>query len=372
MIILMTVGYLVCVILAFKVIKIEVSHPRIAVTALIFVMMQVGTVVVWKMAAPTTKQMVLRRHVLQIIPDVREVVSKVHVQSNQLVKKGQPLFDITPDRFQNAVDQSTADLAAAKSTVSQLESAVAVTVAALKESKANTAAAKSELKTAQNLKNENPGAIAGIKLEEKRQALLAAEADDKLAEATLKESQFSLEAAKHAVDVAQSSLKTANFNRERCTYRSPVDGRVMNMQMSEGTTVARYHFTSTGTVEDLSDTAILAIFPQNQLTNVKAGNKVEIAFKRTPGEVVTGKVELVVNYTGEGQLIPSSKLPDAASIGSKGRLAVRINLDDEELARKLPLGAAGTVAIYTDFGKPFHVISKINVRISAWMNYLPI
>ncbi len=64
-------------------------------------------------------------------------------------------------------------------------------------------------------------------------------------------------------------------------------------------------------------------------------------------------------------------MPSAANIGSQGFLAVRIHLDDEQLARELPLGAAGTTAIYTDVGESFHVFTKITVRIKAWMNYVP-
>ena len=200
----------------------------------------------------------------------------------------------------------------------------------------------------------------------------AAQADDKVKEASLKQSQFSLASATHSVDVAEASLKTANFNLERCTYRSPVDGQVVYWQVREGTPVARWRFAGAGTVQDFSDNSILAVFPQNLLKNVKPGNEVEIAFKRRPGQIVTGKVNEIVNYTGEGQMKPSNLIPSATSIGSQGFLLVRVYLDDEELAKKLPLGAAGTTAIYTDFGKPFHVITKITVRIKAWMCYLPV
>jgi len=192
-----------------------------------------------------------------------------------------------------------------------------------------------------------------------------------LVKAELKQSNFSLAAAKHSIDVAQSALNTANFNREQCTYRSPVDGQVMNLQITEGTPVARWRFVSAGTVMDLSDTRIAAVFPQNLLKNVEVGNHAEIAFKSMPGQVVAGKVEAIIKYTGEGQFMPTGYLPEAASVGSKGFLIVRIRLDDEDLAKKLPLGAAGTTAIYTDVGTPFHVITKITVRIKGWMNYLP-
>ena len=66
----------------------------VAVASFIGVIMLGGIVIVWKMAAPMSGQMILRRRVLQVVPDVREFVSKVHVKSDQKVKKGDPLFDI--------------------------------------------------------------------------------------------------------------------------------------------------------------------------------------------------------------------------------------------------------------------------------------
>ena len=122
---------------------------------------------------------------------------------------------------------------------------------------------------------------------------------------------------------------------------------------------------------DMTETVVAAVFPQNLLKNVEAEDAVEIAFKSMPGRIVMGKVDEVLEYTGEGQLEPSAELPVVANLGSKGFLVVRIHLDDEDLAKELPLGAAGSVAIYTKTGKPFHVISMITVRVSALMNYTP-
>ena len=371
MLTVLLLGYVGIVLAAFKLIKIKVNAVTIAVSVVggIFLL---GTVaIVWKQAAPITKQMFLRRKVVQINPDVREFVTKVYVAPDQPVKKGDPLFEVKPDRFQAAVNQTTAQLAAAKATVSQLTSGVAAAEAAVKQSQADTATAKAQLDTAAALAKTQPGAVAKLQIEEAQQGYRAAQADDKVKEASLKQTKFSLAAAEHSVTAAQSGLDTAKFNLTRCTFVSPVDGQVVNWQIREGTPVARWRFTSVGTIIDDSDTAIIGIFPQNQLNNVKESNLVEIAFKSRPGEVATGKVDAVVNYTGEGQLMPGSKIPSAVSIGSKGYLAVRIVLDDEKLAKELPLGAAGSIAIYSDFGKPFHVITKITIRINGWMNYLP-
>ena len=358
--------------MAFKVIKIKVNPVSDrGIATLIGMFMLGGVVIVWKQAAPMSGQMILRRRVLQVVPDVREFVSKVHVKFDEKVKKGDPLFEVLPDRFQDAVDESTAELAAAKSTVSSVEAAVTAAEASVKESEANTAIAKAEVDTAIELQKQSAGAaIARLKVEETQDGYNAALADDKLVKAKLKQTQFSLAAAKNSVAVAEAALNTANFNLSRCTYVSPVDGQVVNWQIREGTPVARWRFTGAGTVQSFEDNAILAIYPQNLLNNVKPGNAVEIAFKRRPRQIVTGKVKEVIEYTGEGQFAPGAMLPSAADVGSQGYLAVMISIDDEELAKELPLGAAGTTAIYTDFAQPFHIITKITVRIKAWMYLL--
>ena len=370
MIVLLTICYLACVIVAFKVIKIRVNSVSVAIAAFVGVCMLGGIVIVWKQAAPMSGQMILRRRVLQVVPDVREFVSKVYVKPDQLVKKGDPLFEILPDRFQNAVDDTEAQLTAAKATVSQLEAGVTAAEAALKQSQANTAAAKAELDTALSIAKTEAAAIAKLKVEEAQQGYRAEMADDKVKESSLKQAQFSLVAAQRSVDVANAALKTANFNLMRCKFVSPVDGQVVNWQIREGTPVARWRFTGAGTVQDFADSSILAVYPQNLLKNVKPGNQVEIAFKSRPGQIVSGKVNEIVEYTGEGQFTASALLPSAANVGSQGFLAVRIYLDDQQLARELPLGAAGTTAIYTDFAKPFHIITKITVRIKAWVYQL--
>jgi multidrug resistance efflux pump len=242
----------------------------IAVSLLIGSSLLGGVIIIWNQAAPMSSRMFLRRHVLQVMPDVREFVSKVYVEPDQRVKKGDPLFEIRPDRFQDAVDEASSQLAAAKATVSQLEASVEAGEAAVKKSTAATATAKAELDTAMSLQKDSAGAIAKLRVVEAQQGFRAAQADGKVKKAALKQTRFSLAAAQHSVDVSQAALNSAEFNRKRCTYISPVDGQVVNWQVNEGTPAARWRFTASGTVMDLSDSAVVAIFPQWRQTRTPA------------------------------------------------------------------------------------------------------
>jgi membrane fusion protein, multidrug efflux system len=125
-----------------------------------------------------------------------------------------------------------------------------------------------------------------------------------------------------------------------------------------------------GTFISTSETTVVASFPQNYLTNVEPGNDVELILDPYPGRLFRGKVENVITATGEGQFAPSGQIPSAAKIGSQGLFAVKVRLTDPGDPPTLPLGAGGTVAIYTDYGKPVHIISKVTIRMKKWLLYV--
>jgi hypothetical protein len=49
---------------------------------------------------------------------------------------------------------------------------------------------------------------------------------------------------------------------------------------------------------------------------------------------------------------------------------VRITLDDQELAKRLPAGSTGLAAVFTDHVKAAHVIRKVVLRQTAILNYV--
>jgi multidrug resistance efflux pump len=374
MITVMTIGYIGCVLVAFKVIKIKPTPTSIAVAAVIGVTMLGGVVIGWNFAAPMTGQMTLNRKVIQLLSnqDSKELITKIYVQQDQPVKKGEPLYETDKTPNQYIVDQLTAQLAAAQQTVLEMEAAVAVATATVEKAQADKTYAKAQLDTALATQKLNPGAVSRLKVEVQQKTYEASQAAVEQTIASQKSSQFALTSEKDASKAIEAQLSTAKLNLEQCVVRAPANGHIMNWQAVEGTMTTTVITSAQGTFMDMDNTFVVAVFPMNVLKHVEEGNTVEIAFKSLPGQIVTGKVDAVLQYTGEGQLTPEPQLPVAANLGSKGYLVVRILLDDEALAKELPLGAAGTTTIYTDFGKPFHLISKITIRIKGWLNYVPI
>jgi len=102
--------------------------------------------------------------------------------------------------------------------------------------------------------------------------------------------------------------------------------------------------------------------------NVEPGDDVDLILNPYPGRLFKAKVDTVIPASGEGQFDPSGQIPLASKIGSQGLLAVKIRLLEE--IPSVPLGAGGTVAIYTKQGKPVHVISKVAIRMKKWLLYV--
>lgn len=359
---------------AFKVIKLKVTPVSIAVATVIGVIVMGGIVIGWNVSAPMTEQMTVSRHVVPLLSsqNSKEVIKKIHVEQDQPVKKGDPLYEVETAALQYSVDRLTAELAVSQQAILELESAVEVATSKIEQAKANRALAKAQYDTEARIQKANARAVAKLKVEVKRYSYVSAQAAVDVAIASQREAEFALVNAKSTIKATEAQLKTAKLELERAVVKAPADGHIMNWQVTEGTMTTTVISSAQGTFVDMTDTVIAAVFPQNLLKNVESGDTAEVVFKSFPNHVATGKVDAVLEYTGEGQLTPGGVLPVAANIGSKGFLAVRIVLDDEDFARALPLGGAGMAAIYTKVGNPFHLITKIALRIKGWTYYLPV
>jgi multidrug resistance efflux pump len=170
----------------------------------------------------------------------------------------------------------------------------------------------------------------------------------------------------------QAQLAKAEWDLKQTTIYAPADGLVTDLLLNEGSAIsipagnAMINF-----IPDDEPVHVIASIAEKNLRYVKPGQAAEVVLPLYPGETLTGKVEEVVWVTGEGQVLPQQPIPEVAQrVKTGGKFSVKIRLDPEWADYRLPIGASGVAAIYTDHGKPTFLIRKVMLRMTAWTNYV--
>ena len=249
---------------------------------------------------------------VQIVPNVAGQVSEVMVQANQQVTKDDVLYQLDARPYQAEVDQLQAQL--------EIDTIL--------------------LKTQKDLQKKNLGR------------------------------RVDLDRARAKVESTQAQLDGANYNLEQTTVRAPADGHVTNVEaLRPGARVVAAPLSQSMAFIDDSKRILGVQIEQIYMRYIEPGQAAEVAFKMYPGVVYAATVESIVPGSALGQISPTGQLPVAIQ-EVHGPLFVRLKLDDEQLAKKLPAGATGEVAIYSSKGKPSHMIRKVIIRTTAIMNYI--
>ena len=180
---------------------------------------------------------------------------------------------------------------------------------------------------------------------------------------------FDVEQRQSEVDQLKAQLEGAKWNLDKTTVRAPGDGYVTNVALRRGARVANLPLSPVMAFIDTSNTLVGVEISQNDARYVAVGQPVEITFKFEPGVIRTGKVETVFQAISTGQAQVSGTAVAPKEIES-APFVVRVRLDDDALARRLPAGSTGTAAIFTEAVKPTHIIRKVLLRQIAILNYI--
>jgi RND family efflux transporter MFP subunit len=169
------------------------------------------------------------------------------------------------------------------------------------------------------------------------------------------------------VDQLKAQLDGAKWNLDKTTVRAPADGYVTNLALRKGARVTAQ--SPVMAFIDTSATIFAVAIPQINARYVETGQPVEVTFKILPGTVYTGRVEAVLQAIASGQT-QTSGLAVAPTEVETAPFIVRIKLDDEAAARRLPAGSTGLAAIFTDHIAISHVIRRVVLRQTAILNYV--
>lgn len=177
---------------------------------------------------------------------------------------------------------------------------------------------------------------------------------------------FDVEQRQAEVDQLKAQIEAAKYNLEKTVVRAPADGYVTNLALRKG---ARAGNAPVMAFIDTSETIVGIAINQIGARYLAPGQPVEVTFKFFPGQVFGGKVLSILQAVATGQTPVSGTAVTPRDVQAVP-FVVRVVLDDQEAARRLPAGAAGDGAIFTEHVKPAHLIRKVLLRQVAIVNYV--
>jgi multidrug resistance efflux pump len=249
--------------------------------------------------APWTRDGRVRADVVSVAPDVSGFVVKVAVHDNEVVRKGDLMFELDRARYEIALQQAQATVA---------------------RQRASLAEARREAR-----RNDTLGEVVSSEARE--------------------QSQARMEEATAELQRGLADLAAARLNLERTLVLAPVNGIVTNLELRPGNylTAGRQGLA----LMDSDSIHIDGYFEEIQLSRIRAGDRVSV---RLMGEsqLLYGHVQSIAPAIFDRERTPTGDLvadinPTFSWVRLAQRVPVRIKLDPEPLDVLLIAGRTATV-----------------------------
>ncbi|QDT02468.1 Inner membrane protein YiaV precursor [Rubripirellula lacrimiformis] len=322
---------------------------------------------------PRTTNVVVIQQVVPLTPQLTRAgrVTKVAVQPNVPIRKGDVLFEVDRTPYENTVARLTDSVNEAEGGVKVAQSAVQVAAASIQRAQADFEFATNQRDRQQKLMDASAGSEAQLDQAVASYAQATAALDQ--ANTTSQQTELSVAVAQTQLGQARIALAEAKYDLEQTTVVAPSDGFVTNLQLREGALIGGpgaqpvMSFIPERKGSDLG--VVVAMFGQRNYLLIKPKQYAEVVLDAYPGQVFTGRVMTTIDTSGTGQLQASGDLPDEIGSGKASAFAVRIALDDGQSLR-LPGGAVGSAAVYTDHVQVAGIPVMFVMRMESWINYV--
>jgi multidrug resistance efflux pump len=298
------------------------------------------------------------------------LVKEVVVEANSPLKKGDVLFKIDPEPYEDIVQQKEAALASAQSEAKQLEMTVKQKVALVAEAQSEE---KRTLQSYQRYqKSAKTGAASAIDLENRLQIHVQAQAKLDQATASLGQSRIEYESQKtDTVGQVRAELARAQFDLDSTIVRAPTDGYATHIRLEPGMMAVPLPLRPVMVFVSKTDSLLVANFRQNAMQRLEPGFKAEVLFPAIPGRVFQAEVVRTLPALAEGEIQPDGKMLRAKDVGKRGLVPVIVRLNDEDFDDYiLPDGVFAEVSVYSDKMHHVAIMRKILLRMKSWENYI--
>jgi HlyD family secretion protein len=216
---------------------------------------------------------------VQVGSQVSGTISKLYVDFNSHVKKGQLIAQIDPPLFQGALSQARADLENARANL-------AVAIANTAKAKASEVQTKADYE--RNLGLSKQGVISQQSLD-----VAKANADSAAAQVTAALAQENQ--ARAQVQQKEAAVQVAQTNLDYTIIHAPIDGTVVARNVDVGQTVAASLQAPTlfTIAQDLTKMQVYAKTDESDVGQIRSGQKVTFKVDAYPRETFSGTVSQV-------------------------------------------------------------------------------
>ncbi len=367
--------------------------------------------------------------VVQIVSQVRGVVVEVPVESNQSLKQGDVLFRLDARPFQIEVDRLRASLAAKNSKFAQLAEQLAAAEAATRQARATLLASEStydrqlreeydRAKSQSSQVNERVvlakanydrvkqtlaqgGASQSefdrtqAQFQSLQQEFIQVQGSERIAAEKLRSGSASLEAVRQALAQAEAAerkvraeftaqvdgqnpevrettalLERARWDLDQTVVRAPTDGYVPQKILRPGQMATALGVKPLMVFVTGERPTLVASFHQRVLSDIKPGLPGEAVFDAYPGRSFKVSVRRVLTAIREGELDTGGQIVTGTPVTAPGYVPVVFDYDEDVAGLNLPVGAAASIAIYTERAHALSILRKIIIRIHSWENYV--
>ncbi len=281
---------------------------------------------------------------IEMAAQVSGPVTRIWIQDQQAVKRGDLLLEIDPQPYRLAVDAAEAQLELSYQSSSQDRAAVAAARAMVSQRSAELSNAQSTEQRAMELTKQ--------KLISKQSAETAA-TDAQTAAAAVRAAQANLEQATSAlgkagaqnaaVRAAAAKLAQANLDLTHTRVTAPADGLIANFEVRPGSMIQSGVpiFTVIGDTEYWVD----ANFKETELRRIQKGQKATIVVDMYKDHEFKGEVQSLSGGAGQAFSLLPAQNATGNWVKVTQRVPVRVRLLDPIPALPLRIGTTATVHI---------------------------
>ncbi|QQA60299.1 HlyD family secretion protein [Aeromonas caviae] len=326
---------------------------------------------------PYSSQARVQAFVVPVAAEVSGQIKRVYVHDNQDVDAGSPLFEIDPEPYDIALAKANSDYQTVLSGVKANTEGVKAAEASLMAMRAAYDNAAKDAERQERLYREDPGAISVRRLEVAQATRETARSQVAAAEADVRRA---IEAAGASGDdnsqllSARSAVHKAQLDRQNTRVVAPGRGLITDLSTDAG------QFIGAGapamTLIAIHDVWVSADLTENNLGNVRPGDKVTILLDSLPGQLFKGEIRSVGYGVGDGKSQPAGALPTVDNnrdwLRQAQRLPVKIAFqsDDFPPVEALRVGGQADVLVYTGESGVMHFLGALYIRLMSLFSFL--